>query len=430
MEFNSYKLRNVLMEKGYIRGPFGSALKRSELLQEGVPVYEQKNAIYNVRTFRYFVSKEKYEELKRFTVKPYDLLISCSGTVGRTSIITPKDPKGIISQALLILRPDVNIINPYYLYYFFQSKKGHNELINRSSGSVQVNIAKRNIIENISIDLPSISNQKKIVDFLSSLDNKINSNKNIIANLEELSQTLFKRWFVDFEFPDENGNPYKSSGGEMVESELGKIPKEWTVKPLNEFIDIIDNRGKTPPLVNEMRAHPIIDVKALSGDTRVIDYKKCLKFVSKETYDTWFRSGHPKKGDTLLSTVGSIGETKMFYHDIGTIAQNVVSLRSENSYFTYDLINNVKSSFLTFNIGSVQPSIKITHINKIKVVYPSKIVIENYEKMIKKFISNLYVRDLENQNLIQLRDTLLPKLMSGEIEIPDDIEVNEDELSI
>ena len=421
MEFNSYKLRNVLMEKGYIRGPFGSALKRSELLQEGVPVYEQKNAIYNIRTFRYFVSKEKYEELKRFTVKPYDLLISCSGTVGRTSIITPKDPKGIISQALLILRPDVNIINPYYLYYFFQSKKGHNELINRSSGSVQVNIAKRNIIENISIDLPSISNQKKIVDFLSSLDNKINSNKNIIANLEELSQTLFKRWFVDFEFPDENGNPYKSSDGEMINSELGEIPEGWTVKPLKEFIDIIDNRGKTPPLDKKIKTHPIIDVKALGGDSRVIDYKKCLKFVSEETYNNWFRSGHPKKGDTLLSTVGSIGEIKMFYYDVGTIAQNVVSLRSENSYFTYDLINNVKSSFLTFNIGSVQPSIKITHINKIKVVYPSKIVIENYEKMIKKLISDLYVKDLENQKLTQLRDILLPKLISGEIEIPDDI---------
>lgn len=161
MEYKSYKLKTVLMEKGYIRGPFGSALKRAELLKQGIPVYEQKNAIYNIRTFRYFVSKEKYEKLKRFTVEPYDLVISCSGTVGKTTIISPTDPKGIISQALLILRPDINVINPYYLYYFFQSKKGYNELINRSSGSVQVNIAKRNIIENISINLPSVSNQKK-----------------------------------------------------------------------------------------------------------------------------------------------------------------------------------------------------------------------------------------------------------------------------
>lgn len=319
------------------------------------------------------------------------------------------------------------IVSPKYLYYLLQNKMDNIKSL--GTGSTFSEISGK-VVKNIEVSLPNLLNQKRVEKVLDSIDEKIELNQKIIANLEELSQTLFKRWFVDFEFPDENGNPYKSSGGEIVDSELGKIPKEWTVKPLNEFIDIIDNRGKTPPLVNEMRAHPIIDVKALSGDTRVIDYKKCLKFVSKETYDTWFRSGHPKKGDTLLSTVGSIGETKMFYHDIGTIAQNVVSLRSENSYFTYDLINNVKSSFLTFNIGSVQPSIKITHINKIKVVYPSKIVIENYEKMIKKFISNLYVRDLENQNLIQLRDTLLPKLMSGEIEIPDDIEVNEDELSI
>ncbi|MDK9859681.1 restriction endonuclease subunit S [Staphylococcus equorum] len=367
------------------------------------------------------VSKEG--SLKSVEVVPGDLIISNSATPGLPKIMKTK---AFIHDGWLLLRNFKNVRKEFLYYVLIQNRE---KLLQLSNGSVFNNL-KTDIVKNFKVNIPSLKTQDVILRMITMIEDKLDLNKQIIENLEELSQTLFKRWFVDFEFPDENGNPYKSSGGEMVDSELGKIPKEWTVKPLNEFIDIIDNRGKTPPLVNEMRAHPIIDVKALSGDTRVIDYKKCLKFVSKETYDTWFRSGHPKKGDTLLSTVGSIGETKMFYHDIGTIAQNVVSLRSENSYFTYDLINNIKSSFLTFNIGSVQPSIKITHINKIKVVYPSKIVIENYEKMIKKFISNLYVRDLENQNLIQLRDTLLPKLMSGEIEIPDDIEVNEDELSI
>ncbi|MEB5701555.1 restriction endonuclease subunit S [Staphylococcus saprophyticus] len=381
----------------------------------------------------YFDSmKDKVPSRARRIVKENDILISTVRPNQRHYGFITKDQKSyIVSTGFAVITPEETKVNPYFLYKYLTLENITNYLQSIAENSTSAYPAiKPSVLSELSINLPDKTIQDYISNLLRSLDDKINLNEQIIANLEELSQTLFKRWFVDFEFPDENGNPYKSSGGEMIDSELGKIPKEWTVKPLNEFIDIIDNRGKTPPLVNEMRAHPIIDVKALSGDTRVIDYKKCLKFVSKETYDTWFRSGHPKKGDTLLSTVGSIGETKMFYHDIGTIAQNVVSLRSENSYFTYDLINNVKSSFLTFNIGSVQPSIKITHINKIKVVYPSKIVIENYEKMIKKFISNLYVRDLENQNLTQLRDTLLPKLMSGEIEIPDDIEVNEDELSI
>lgn len=96
-------LGNLLEPKGYIRGPFGSALKRNELLNSGIPVYEQQHAITGIRNFRYFINENKFNELKRFTVKNNDLIISCSGTVGKISIIKETDPKGIISQALLIL---------------------------------------------------------------------------------------------------------------------------------------------------------------------------------------------------------------------------------------------------------------------------------------------------------------------------------------
>src|SRR5690554_5467574 len=106
-EWKEIQLGSLLKEKGYIRGPFGSALKRAEMVEEGIPVYEQKNAIYNEREFRFFITPEKFESLKRFQVKTNDLIISCSGTVGKISIIQEEDPKGIISQALLILRPNV-----------------------------------------------------------------------------------------------------------------------------------------------------------------------------------------------------------------------------------------------------------------------------------------------------------------------------------
>ncbi|WP_150868187.1 restriction endonuclease subunit S [Staphylococcus aureus] len=409
MEFNSYKLRNVLMEKGYIRGPFGSALKRSELLQEGVPVYEQKNAIYNVRTFRYFVSKEKYEELKRFTVKPYDLLISCSGTVGRTSIITPKDPKGIISQALLILRPDVNIINPYYLYYFFQSKKGHNELINRSIGSVQVNIAKRNIIENISIDLPSISNQKKIVDFLSSLDNKINSNKNITANLEELSQTLFKRWFVDFEFPDENGNPYKSSGGEMIDSELGKIPKNWKVDEIGNYIKI--KSGKRPK--NKVDSKDSENVVPVIGASKIMGYTNDYIYNEKII---------------IIGRVGTHGVIQRFSTRTWP-SDNTFVITSDFESIIYQLLKKI--DYVSLNRGSTQPLLSQKDIKNTKVAMPTnETLLSTYQKENNHVLKIMDQKNIENQKLTQLRDMLLPKLMSGEIEMPDDIEVNEDELSI
>ena len=131
-------LGDLMADKGYIRGPFGSALKRGEMLDHGVPVYEQANAIYNHRKFRYFISSDKHLTLYRFTVKPNDILISCSGTFGKTTIINEDDPKGIISQALLILRSNPQKIDTYYLNYFLNSREGKIKLVGMSHGSIHV----------------------------------------------------------------------------------------------------------------------------------------------------------------------------------------------------------------------------------------------------------------------------------------------------
>ena len=181
--WKQYKLCEVLADKGYIRGPFGSALKRGDMKESGIPVYEQQHAIYQSRTFRFFIDENKFSEMKRFQVQENDILISCSGTVGKVTIISKEDPKGIISQALLILRVNSKIILPEYLKYFFSSQNGYNAIISRSSGSVQVNLAKRDVIEQIPILLPSLELQKKIVAILTSLDDKILLNNKINDNL-------------------------------------------------------------------------------------------------------------------------------------------------------------------------------------------------------------------------------------------------------
>ena len=121
LEWKNVVLKDILSEKGYIRGPFESALKRNEMKTEGIPVYEQQNAIYDTWTFRYYIDEDKYESLKRFTTYTNDLIISCSGTVEKVSIIKENDPKGIISQALLTLRVNDKLIIPEYLKYFFSS---------------------------------------------------------------------------------------------------------------------------------------------------------------------------------------------------------------------------------------------------------------------------------------------------------------------
>uniref|UniRef100_UPI000377DFBC restriction endonuclease subunit S n=1 Tax=Brachyspira innocens TaxID=13264 RepID=UPI000377DFBC len=164
-------LGEILQPKGYIRGPFGSALKKDFFVKDGVPIYEQQHAIYNKRVFRYFVDYEKANKLKRFTVKPYDIIISCSGTIGKISIIMPQDPIGVINQALLILRLDLSKVNVKYIKYYFEC---FSNLIVTSSGGAITNIEKREIIEKIKIPVPPLKEQEQIVKILDSFDTLCN----------------------------------------------------------------------------------------------------------------------------------------------------------------------------------------------------------------------------------------------------------------
>ena len=271
----------------------------------------------------------------------------------------------------------------------------------------------------MNILLPSIERQKEISKILFDLDSKIEVNNQMIATLEELAATLFKRWFVDFEFPDENGNPYKSSGGKMVDSELGEIPEGWEIQKLEKLISVIDNRGKTPPLENGETDFPIIDVKTISNPNRIIDFSKALKFVNKETYDTWFRNGHPKHGDILMSTVGSIGALKIFLENKGTIAQNIVAFRTTKpiNLYLYQYLVYHKRELVSYNIGSVQPSIKVTHIVKYNVVLPSESILARFQKITGDWTKKIAQLDLENRTLDKTRNQLMPKLLSGDLEV-------------
>lgn len=183
------KLKDILRVGGYIRGPFGSSLKRDELKYEGFPIYEQQHAIHDSRIFRYYVDEVKYKELIRFKIKPNDLIISCSGTIGKVSIIKNNDPIGIISQALLILRINNNIILPEYLKYFLESHNGHNFLVSESNGAAQVNISQKDVINKIPIKLPPLHIQKQIVSELNYIDDTLNKPINKInKNIELLKE--------------------------------------------------------------------------------------------------------------------------------------------------------------------------------------------------------------------------------------------------
>ncbi|PJM38930.1 restriction endonuclease subunit S [Staphylococcus epidermidis] len=358
-----------------------------------------------------------------------DLVMASAGqgyTRGQTSFLKIDT---YINQSLIAISVNKDKVHPLYLFYNLISRYAELRQISDSSstrGSINTKM-----IKNLNIMIPEKSHQNRIVYLINSIDEKIEINKKIIANLEELSQTLFKRWFVDFEFPDEDGNPYKSSGGEMVSSELGKIPENWRIKTINNLLTINSGYAFKSKWWSDI-GYDVIKIKDINNNS--IDINNLDKvnkdYINKAAnFKVW-------GGEIVIAltgaTAGKMGIVPKL-KEVAFVNQRVGLVNSEiNNVYIYNLLRSDRLRRLTLEeaIGSAQPNISPIKFGNIKVVCPSKKIINQYCQLLKHSYQKIVELYGENNYLIQLRDTLLPKLMSGELEIPDDMEVNMDELSI
>ncbi|GGI12579.1 restriction endonuclease subunit S [Gottfriedia solisilvae] len=187
-------LQNITLPKeGLRRGPFGGALKKEIFVQTGYSIYEQQHAIYNdFNKFRYFISEEKFNEMENFKIKPKDLLISCSGTVGRVAIVPFNAPEGIINQALLRIRCDQKIITPEYLNYLLISDSYQSKLLDMSHGSTIKNIVGMPILREMKLPIPPIEEQSKIVTILDSIVDKLDFEQQYLSQLILIKKGLMK----------------------------------------------------------------------------------------------------------------------------------------------------------------------------------------------------------------------------------------------
>src|SRR5699024_680029 len=209
---------------------------------------------------------KRYPKINRFTTKvtrvanKNDILMSVRAPVGDLNILDIS--KVCIGRGLCSMRMNNNMQN--FLYYLM--KFNMEQLQNRESGTVFSSVNKKDIVS-LPIDMPPLEEQKAIADTLSALDDKIELNNKINKNLEEQAQLLFKHWFVDFEFPNEEGLPYKSNGGEMIDSELGMIPKGWEIDSLGK-----SNLGKLKTSgIEEFEGEKIYLATADISDTRIVN---------------------------------------------------------------------------------------------------------------------------------------------------------------
>lgn len=286
-----------------------------------------------------------------------------------------------------------------FIYYLVCSPLVRGPAIKSMVGSSGRQRVQTDVVQNMEIMVPNYEEQKRISGLLKSLDEKIAANTEVNKNLEQQLASLFAHAFAD----------------NIADATTETCPL------LGDLITVIDNRGKTPPLTTDVYDYPIIDVGALKGTGRIVDFNNCTKYVEQSTYATWFRSGHPQPWDILISTVGSLAEMKIYLGSKGCMAQNVVAFRatSISPLYLYQYLRFIRADLVAYNIGSVQPSIKVTHIIKHPIFVPENTKLERFEVTAKAITNRLYANYNENESLKALRDTLLPRLMSGELDISD-----------
>lgn len=361
--------------------------------------------------------------------KQNDVLMSVRAPVGDVNIATTDlcIGRGLASLAM-------KNGNNEFLYYLL--KNYINVIMSKGSGTVFSSINKIGI-ETLKLPFPSDEEQKAIAKILSDLDNKIEVNNKINKRLEDMAQSIFKHWFVDFEFPNEEGKPYKSSGGEMVESELGMIPKGWEVGVFRNYItDILGGDwGKEQPQANYIK-----DVYCVRGaDIPEINKgnkgKSPVRFILEKN----FNNKKLTEGDLIVEISGGsptqstgrmayINKAVLDKFDKGLVCTNfcrAITLKNRNLMefvyiywaYLYDL-----DVFFQFENGTT--GIKNLDINnfldKNSIINPPNEMIEKFYKTVNNLFVMIQKNGKENQKLSNLRDTILPKLMSGEIRVPID----------
>lgn len=433
MEFKKYKIGEI----GEVIGGGTPSTKKSEYYGGNIPWITPKDLSNFKEVFisegERNITEEGLKNSSARTLPSNTVLMTSRAPIGylaiaKNEVTTNQGFKSIICNE--------SLVKPLFLYYSL--KNDMDKIKSLGTGSTFSEISGK-VVKNIEINLPSIEYQTIIEYILGNFDKKIELNQKIIANLEELSQTLFKRWFVDFEFPDENGNPYKSSGGELVDSELGEKPINWDVAKLRSIVNIRTGYAFKSTEYVEQRQLPVLRTLNISKSNLLVTMNE-IKYVPYQyLYIDKYKNYNLELFDTLLVTVGgSIG-------NLGLVTENnIPSLQNQNMWrfrsiksnigntLVYQLILYVNSLVRNQTSGSAREFYTKKTFENFSLLLPKEdsYLYENINKYLENFGKKISDLNVEIEKLTQLRDTLLPKLMSGEIEIPDDIEVNEDELSI
>ncbi|WP_342526663.1 restriction endonuclease subunit S [Chryseomicrobium sp. FSL W7-1435] len=329
----------------------------------------------------------------------------------------------IASTGFAHLRVDINKADPDYVYWLLTQEKviDYLQAIAEASTSTYPSI-KPSVIGHLEFDFPSLIKQKKAVEVLNNISRKIDINNQLVKRLEDISQTIYKHWFIDFEFPNENGQPYKSSGGKMVESELGMIPYSWEYRELDEISNV--KIGRTPPRKEaEWFTDNSVGVKWVS----IKDMGNSIGpyiFESSEnlTYEavTKFKINIVPENTLIMSFKLTVGRLNITDERLAT-NEAIASFEFKDpdlfTEYLYLYLSNFDFNSLG-NTSSIGTAVNSKVVKKIKVLIPDSQILQALKKEIIPLFELIKLKTKEINTLNSLRNILLPKLLSGEIELP------------
>lgn len=396
MEFKEYKLGDIAsFSQGKQVDINDQHLLKDKNMKRFLRIVDFTNPNETVRYVqnfgdRYFASED-------------DLVMIRYGSQTAGQIVIGKS--GIIANNMFKINLNNEIADNKYLYYYLSQKRIVNYLKGSQSSSTMpaINFGTMN---NIILKIPSLKNQKKIAKILTLIDKKIEINNRINENLQSLSQELYKRWFVDFEFPDENGKPYKSYDGKMVESELGEIPEGWLTKKISDLTNVFTGKkNANENNVDGKYKFFTCSPNNLMSDTYIFDGPAVI-VAGNGAY-----TGRTRFYD---------GKFELYQRTYAcTVKENIDTTNIYGLYIMMKLI--VEPSYMGGTHGSAIPYIVMGDIADYKFSYDEKIFLD-FSKIIENNIRKISNNENQNELLVKMRDSLLPKLMNGEIDL-DKIEI-------
>jgi type I restriction enzyme, S subunit len=383
----------------------------------GVPFYRSKEIIQKAKgvgvTTELFISEDHFSNIKKKFGVPRegDLLLTAVGTIGIPYLVQRREKFYFKDGNLIWFRNFSNKLNSGYLYYWLISEAGRLELAHHTIGSTQQALTIQGL-KKVKIPLLPISEQNRIVKLLDGISEQIALNSNINEKLEQIGEALFRHWFVDFQFPDDHGKPYKLGGGQFRSVEAEHIPTVWQLGTLDQTATIVS--GGTPSTSRSdywngsIPWYSVVDAPQRSDMFAV----KTQKSITKDGLEN-SAAKQIEKGALIISARGTVG--KMAIAGIPmTINQSCYALESTHPYYTYRLFSYHLENIKSRTHGSVFDTITRETFTQINAPIPSEKVLNQFEDMVSPLFERALVNTKENIRLTELRESLSRHLLASE----------------